>query len=394
MDKAQVASMDHKLRLPPYMPLIFSVLGFAVVAVLASQYGGFRYVFATFIGLVGGFGLYHAAFGFTAAWRRIVTERRGQGLRAQMALLACACLFTYPIIAWGAPFSEWGLRSGAWVLPFGVTAMVGSFIFGMGMQLGGGCGSGTLFTVGGGSSRMLITLAAFIAGSLIGTWNLPAWSGLPRLSSFSFVKEFGPFGALAVLFAITGGIYWLSRRIELSAHGSLENRRETGSILGGPWSHTLGVIALVLVSVATILTLGRPWGITSAFALWGAKIATLSGMDVVSWPYWSGGRARSLDASVFANSTSIMNFGLMFGAMAAASLAGKFAPLLRLSLKDVATAIIGGLLMGYGARLAYGCNIGAYLGGIVSGSLHGWLWAVFAFTGSALMSRLKLKLNL
>ena len=28
--------------------------------------------------------------------------------------------------------------------------------------------------------------------------------------------------------------------------------------------------------------------------------------------------------------------------------------------------------MGYGARLAYGCNIGAYLGGIVSGSFA-WL---------------------
>ena len=37
-------------------------------------------------------------------------------------------------------------------------------MFGIGMQLGGGCGSGTLFTVGGGSSRMAVTLAAFIAG--------------------------------------------------------------------------------------------------------------------------------------------------------------------------------------------------------------------------------------
>ncbi len=385
---------DGKLTLPPQMPLAISLIGFVIVAGLASQFGGFRYVFATFIGLIGGFGLYHAAFGFTAAWRRIVTERRGQGLRAQMMLLAGACLLTFPIIAWGAPFAEWGLRSGAWVLPFGVTAMVGSFIFGMGMQLGGGCGSGTLFTVGGGSSRMLITLAAFIVGSLIGTWNLPAWAGLPRFGSFSFIREFGAFGALGVIFAITGTVYWLSKRIELSAHGSLENRRETGSFLGGPWSHTLGILALVFVSVATILTLGRPWGITSAFALWGAKIATFAGMDVVSWPYWSGGRARSLDRSVFANSTSIMNFGLIFGAMAAASLAGKFAPLLRLSFKDVATAVVGGLLMGYGARLAYGCNIGAYLGGIVSGSMHGWLWAIFAFAGSSIMSKIKVRYSI
>jgi hypothetical protein len=34
---------------------------------------------------------------------------------------------------------------------------------------------------------------------------------------------------------------------------------------------------------------------------------------------------------------------------------------------------VGGSLLGYGARLAYGCNIGAYFSGIASSSLHGWL---------------------
>jgi hypothetical protein len=38
--------------------------------------------------------------------------------------------------------------------------------------------------------------------------------------------------------------------------------------------------------------------------------------------------------------------------------------------------------MGYGARLSYGCNIGAYFSGIASGSLHGWLWIVCALAGN------------
>lgn len=379
--------------IPPLLPLTVAVLGVVTVCLAAFPYGGLRYVIAILIGTLGGIGLYHAAFGFTAAWRRIVTERRGQGVRAQMMLLAAACLFTFPLIAYGPPIDGLGLRSGAWVLPFGVTATVGAFLFGMGMQLGGGCGSGTLFTVGGGSSRMVITLAAFIAGSLIGTWHLPAWRGLPRLESVSLVREFGPWGGLIVIFAITAIIFYASRRIELRAHGALEPPRRTGSFLAGPWSHTLGVIALVIVSVATILTLGRPWGITSGFALWGAKFAHIAGIDVLSWPYWSGGRAAAVERSVFANSTSIMNFGIIFGAMAAAALAGRFAPTLRIGWKNVATAMIGGLLMGYGARLAYGCNIGAYLGGIVSGSLHGWLWGIVAFAGSSAMAKLKIRYN-
>jgi len=34
--------------------------------------------------------------------------------------------------------------------------------------------------------------------------------------------------------------------------------------------------------------------------------------------------------------------------------------------------------------MAYGCNIGAYFSGIISGSLHAWLWVPAAFAGNAL----------
>ena len=108
-------------------------------------------------------------------------------------------------------------------------------------------------------------------------------------------------------------------------------------------------------------------------------------MDIASWPYWSvGWRANLLDNSVFVHSVSVMNFGIMAGALAAAGFAARFSPVWHLTRIEIGTAVFGGLLMGYGARLAYGCNIGAYLGGLVSGSLHGWAWAVMAFIGSCL----------
>ena len=49
-------------------------------------------------------------------------------------------------------------------------------------QLGGGCASGTLYTVGGGSTRMIVTLIAFIAGSVIATAHMPWWTSLPQLA--------------------------------------------------------------------------------------------------------------------------------------------------------------------------------------------------------------------
>jgi uncharacterized membrane protein YedE/YeeE len=77
-----------------------------------------------------------------------------------------------------------------------------------------------------------------------------------------------------------------------------------------------------------------------------------------------------------------MNFGIILGALLSSILACRFAPVWNVSRRSLAAAVIGGLLLGYGARLAYGCNIGAYFSGIASGSLHGWLWLPSAFVGN------------
>lgn len=90
----------------------------------------------------------------------------------------------------------------------------------------------------------------------------------------------------------------------------------------------------------------------------------------------------AVERTVFADTTSVMDFGIILGALAAAGAAGRFAPARSVSTREVWTALAGGLLMGYGARLAFGCNIGGLMGGIVSGSLHGWSWLVFGFLGS------------
>ena len=142
-------------------------------------------------------------------------------------------------------------------------------------------------------------------------------------------------------------------------------------------------MALAIGNFATLYLAGRPWGITSAFALWGSKIFAASGIDVASWGYWhSPERAKALNDSVFADITSVMDFGIILGALLASGLAGKFHPGWKVPPRSLVAAVIGGLLLGYGARLAYGCNIGAYFSGIASSSVHGWLWLVAAFIGS------------
>lgn len=39
--------------------------------------------------------------------------------------------------------------------------------------------------------------------------------------------------------------------------------------------------------------------------------------------------------------------------------------------------------MGFGGLLASGCNVNAFLGGVMSFSLHGWVWIIAALLGFA-----------
>lgn len=393
MTASHITPQSGVPSLPPrqFWVVGLSLLALIVIAGMAVQSRNLENGIGVLIGGFAGFALYHASFGFTGAWRRIVAERRGNGLRAQMILIGLVCIISYPLFDYGADF---GMRTGGAVAPWGVGSAIGAFMFGFGMQFGGGCASGTLFTSGGGSSRMVVTLAFFILGSAIATAHTHWWAALPRFGSYSFVRNFGAPGALMITFALLGAIYAFSVWIERRAWGEIEDLGTTGSLLTGPWSKLAGALALVIVSVATLLVLHRPWGITSGFALWGAKWFQMFGIPVETWPYWSGGRSGSLNASVFSNSVSVMNFGIIFGAMTAAGLAGKYAPKLKMRPIELATAIVGGLLMGYGARLAYGCNIGAYLGGLVSGSMHGWWWLIFGFAGSLVSTRLKVRFQI
>jgi hypothetical protein len=375
------------------LALLLALAGAAFSARGGLAGEGVRYALGALLGGFAGYALYHASFGFTAAWRRLVRERRGAGLRAQLLLIGLTCAVTYLLIGY-QDLTGW--RMYPVIMPMGLASAIGAFAFGVGMQLGGGCGSGTLFTAGGGSTRMMVTLAFFVLGSVWATAHIPQfWArlpeiiGIPEIPGTSLIGLFGPLGALAALGAVLAALWLGSALVERRAHGALEPVRAIGSLVRGPWSLSAGAVALALVGIGSFLIFQRPWGITSGFALWGAKLLDGAGVAVAGWPYWQGWRADQLAQSVFADRISVMNFGIILGAMAAASLAGRYDPRWPLTRRDVLTAVIGGLLMGYGARLAHGCNIGAYLGGVVSGSLHGWWWLIWGFAGSLLGTRLR-----
>jgi uncharacterized protein len=372
-------------------PLAIALLLVALGAVFLAQTVSVRQAALYVVGALLGMTLYHAAFGFTSAWRVFIADGRGAGLRAQMVMLAIGVLLFFPALAAGSLF---GHPVSGLVSPAGTSVIVGAFMFGIGMQLGGGCASGTLYTVGGGSTRMVVTLIAFVVGSVVGTAHMPFWTALPQLKPFSLVHALGAAPAIAINLLVFAAIAALTVVIEKRRHGRLIDQParapHASPWLHGPWPLMAGAVALAVLNFATLALSGRPWGVTSAFALWGAKGFATLGIDVAGWKYWMAGpNAAALSAPASHDVTTVMDIGIVLGAMAAASLAGRYAPVWRIPLRSLVAAVIGGLLLGYGARLAYGCNIGAYFSGIVSGSLHGWLWLVCAFAGNVVGTKLR-----
>lgn len=335
-----------------------------------------------------GYTLFHARFGFTSAFRRLMSVGNGQAMRSHMLMLAVAVSLFAPILAYGTTL--FGGSVAGYVSPVGVSLLVGSFVFGIGMQLGGGCASGTLYAVGGGRSVMFITFIFFVIGATVGAYHLPFWTEeMPSFAPFSLATStgLGYSGAWIVSLALFALIAWVTLIVEKKTKAPkmapVPTEKGWRRIFRGSWPLFAAAIVLAILNALTLITRGQPWGITSAFALWGSKIASNFGVDVASWGYWQGTNAAALNASIFADSTTVMNIGIIIGAFIASAAGGLF-KFTQITLGNFAASVIGGLMMGYGARLAFGCNIGAYFGGIASFSVHGYIWGIMAMAGTFL----------
>ena len=148
--------------------------------------------------ILGGFGLgiafLKAEFSYTASWRRFLTRGEAGGLLGGLIVIAIAALVIVPVAALKPNF-------GGAIAPLGPSLLIGAFVFGIGMQLANGCGSGTLYTAGGGSGRMLIALLFFVIGSVFGSLSLPSFLALGGIDPVLASDYLGPWGGLAATLA-------------------------------------------------------------------------------------------------------------------------------------------------------------------------------------------------
>ena len=192
-----------------------------------------------------------------------------------------------------------------YVAPITLGLLIGSFLFGLGMQLGGSCASGTLYATGSGHIGVLVTLIGFVAGSGVGVAHSGFWSsagnGFVKLADpFSFTADIGAVGGTIVLVAILAvvalGVEQVIRRRRPPQIEPAPVATGPARFLRGSWPLWVGAIALGLLNVVVLAVSGRPCGVTSAFRLWASKILDGAGVDVSTWSYWDEACRTGLSA--------------------------------------------------------------------------------------------------
>src|SRR5882762_6654525 len=222
--------------------LIAAVLATAVLVALVGLDGHPAWAALVILGFALGVAFLKAEFSFTAAWRRFLANGEAGGLLAALLLIAVAALVIVPVAALVPGF-------GGAIAPIGPSLVIGAFVFGIGMQLANGCGSGTLYTAGGGSGRMLVALALFIAGSVIGSLHLPAFLALGGVDPILASHYFGPWGGLAATLASIAAV---ALAIAVAARARGENFKPKPLIV-------IGAIAIGLISIGVFLAGHHPW---------------------------------------------------------------------------------------------------------------------------------------
>jgi uncharacterized membrane protein YedE/YeeE len=366
----QPRSTSHTAGLP-------LVIG-AVIAWLAITWMvGLRQGFLFIVGIGFGAILAGVSFGFTTGWRAWIVDRDPTGFLAQFVAIGLAMLVSIPLIAANEELT------GA-IAPLSVSLVIGAFVFGAAMQIADGCGSGTLYKAGLGNGFSLAVLPGFIAGSFVGAAHLDRWLALGSLPPVSLPEHLGVGIALVAQLAVLGALgAWLWRKRKRT-----DTRWQGRAIYGG-------AVLLAVFAVLNLIIAGQPWGIVYGLGLWGAKIATWAGADLTANAYWGGEvQQMRLESSLLTDVTSVTNLGLLIGALIAANFRGHARPATSASGKQWLVAVVVGFVLGYSARLAFGCNVGAYFSGISTGSLHGWVWFAAAFAGSFVGIPLRERLGL
>ncbi|MFV0558402.1 MAG: YeeE/YedE family protein [Enterococcus sp.] len=367
-------------------------------------------------GLALGYIFTRSRFGFAGGIKKLFYAGNSQLAISLLLLLGVTAILTTGI-QWSAAgtgaVSATVAKAGQAIIPgsnyvefTNVSTILGGALFGAGMILAGGCASGTLTDLGEGQGHAFVAFPFFVLSSPLGVYlgaQLDA-SPLGQIGGSVYLPDsFGYLGSFGILLVFLGVLYaiirwYQNRRVKNGKYNVQKEIYETfeqpltssdnqvslyHKVFIERWSFKTAAFLTTIVAGFILITTGVPWGVTSAFTLLGFQIFDALGVPF-NGPEFANWTAQLDAGGVLSNGTAIRNIGIVIGSLVAFLFAGRFRFNFKFSGKDAGIYALGGTLMGVGARLAKGCNIGALYSGITNHSLHGYVFLIALTFGSVL----------
>jgi len=334
-------------------------------------------------------------FCFFCILRDFIEYRNATGLYAILAALAVGAVGYAVVFGAFLPNAMGGrLPPDAHIGPVSWVLVAAGFAFGIGMALSGACISGHLYRLGEGYARAPVALFGSLIGFGLGffTWQSVYLDTLSRAPVVWLPATLGYGGALALHLAVLAAIAFALLRFlpagEPKPDGPWTPARIYETLLRRRWNPlATGAIVGVIGMIAYFRV--EPLGVTSQIASAarttldnaGLLADRLNGLDTFA------GCAAVVVQAITENGWLIG--GLALGSFGVVLLARRF-EWSQLTVLNSATALLGGVLMGWGSMLALGCTVGTLLSGISAFALSGWVFAAAVFGGVWLGIKLKL----
>ena len=397
---------------------IEALVGFALIAlVLILGFAGVLAgtVFAkTLIGLGLGYALTRGDFGFAGLSNRTCRKGSTKLIRALMFMFVISSIIVGALLIGGKI-----TVANLWVNQISWGLLIGGILFGVGMAFSSCCATGVLQDFPIGFYRAFTTLIFFGIGVFLG-FPLMA-KGFAKDSLFStasapregvwFVDWFngsdasnmtnGVIGAIIVTIVLAVAVSmlakWYEKKISKNFPAPEVEEVEKDSSLWArlfvnKWSMTQ--TALVIAGLFGLLyaVASAGWGASTVYGQWFGSILHSLGVSLESLSNYTGFDAAKtatfFDTNLFKSAGYMQNIGIIVGACVGLLLSGRFVKIFTDGLKvkplEIALFAAGGLLMGFGTRLSWGCNVGALYTPIANFSLSGWLYFFFLFAGGYL----------
>ena len=339
-------------------------------------------------------------FCFFCLYREAFEERRTRPLLSIVTALAVGAVGYALMFGLYLPNPKGeGLPPAAHISPVSLPLIAGAFAFGIGMVLSGACISGHLYRIGQGYLRAVPALIGSLIGFGFGffTWNTLYLEQVSESPLLWLPRWLGYSGSLVLTLGVLAVLAWLLMRWHSPADGdgptaspfritTVDDVREL--LLVRRWSPVATGAIVGAIGVAAYLRT-TPLGVTSQLSTIsrsfldsrGALPDVLHGIDMMR------GCVAVVSSTITNNGWLVIGFVVASTAVAVGG--GRF-KVQTPTIGNALTALVGGVLLGWGSLTALGCTVGVLLSGTQAFAVSGVVFLVVVTFAVWLGTRMKL----